>query len=329
MKISKKSQIHAERIARAYNERFEGDSGPFARMDANDTIALSEALEDAKARTYEDVYPALQARTFFNVDNSVDAGADVFSVERTDFRGEAAVISDDGNADDLPRVQVNASKELRSILSMGDSFAYTVHQLRAAAFLGKPLSNRLALAARRVYERKFDEIAAFGFGDSRISTGLVNDPNVDIKTVITGTWGTATAAQILADANKLVKELNVDSKETYSADSILLPTEAYHIMSQTYKSVDSDTTLLQAFLAANPGIQRVASWRALTGAGAGSTNRMIAYMQSPEVAEIIEPQAFEMLPPQARNLAFVVNCHGRTAGGAAFSPLGMAYMDGI
>lgn len=331
--VSKTSQFHAEAIAEAFNYRHRAKPGRQNRMDAGETTALALALEDMRTTVYEDAYPSLKARLFFPVSTDVDTGADVYSFERSDFVGEAKIIADDGFADDLPNVEVSSSKEFHKIVSVGDSFSYSIQDIRRAAFMGRPLSAKKALAARRVYERKFDKIAAFGAPAHRIGSGLLNDPDIAIQAMASaGTWATKVAADpqgVLDDMNLLVRSVNVDSKEVYEANRIIVPTAQFWLMSQTKLSAESDRTVLEAFRAANPDVQIAGSWGLLSGAGAGGLNRAMAYHATPEALEIVEPQAYEILPPESRNLAFVVNCHGRTAGGTVLIPLAAKYMDGI
>jgi len=283
-------------------------------------------------RVYEEKYPALKARQFFSVSSNVDTGADSYSFAREFEYGEAAFISDDGYAEDLQTVETAQTKELRGIAAIGIAYHYTMQDIRRAAFMNKDLSPKKARKARRAYERKFDQVAAFGDSDWKIGSGLLNDAAVDIKApAAAGLWTAKTGLQMLADLNKLARALMVDSKELFEANTLLMPTNHLHLARQTLISStgDSGSTVLEAFLRANPNIQRVDSWNLLSGAGAGATNRFMICDNTPDAVEIIEPQAFEIMPAQERNLAFVVNCHGRTAGAAIEEPLACAYMDGL
>lgn len=327
-KISAGSKLAAELVADQYNLMNANHTGRDSRMDDDSIVTFAEALEDMKARVYEAEYPALKARLFFNVDSGVDTGAEFFSFERGDARGKAKIISN--HADDLPSVSVEGSKENYPIVSLGTSFQWSIQDIRRAAFMGKPLADRLSRAAQRAYEDLFDELAAFGDADSRITSGLLNDPNVSVEALAgAGVWSSKTPTEILADLNALTAAVYNGSKELHMADTVLLPTAQYKRIAQTRLSVDNAETVLEAFRRANPEVQRVDSWRKLTGAGAGSTDRALAFSSRPDTHEINEPQPFEILPPQSRNLAFVVPCHGRSGGGAVLLPLAWKYMDGI
>lgn len=314
-----------------------GDSSRDAhlRVDADETNMLALQLEQMRARVYEEKFNILKARTFLPVATDVDTGAESFAYERTNFRGEAKIISN--YADDLPAVDTNAEKIVHSILAIGDSYHYSIQDIRRAAFSGKPLSSRKAVAARRLWERKLDEIAATGASTAGIPNGAINSGDVAITALVNaGTWATKVGAgniqQVLDDLNALAKSVVVDSKENFMADTLLLPLDQYILISQTRFSVDNSETILEAFLRANPMVSSVEPWNVLADAGTlvgSSDDRALLYMKSPEVLELVIPQEFEVLPPQPKNLAFNVLCHGRTAGTCIYEPLAMKYMDGI
>ena len=112
-------------------------------------------------------------------------------------------------------------------------------------------------------------------------------------------------------------------------DTVLLPVAQYQIIANNLVSTAGTKTILQHILDANPYIKEIAQWYPLSTAGANSTTRMMCYRKDPEAVQLIVPQEFEMLPPQERALAFVVNCHARTGGVVFRYPLSAVYADGI
>jgi len=331
MKISRAARVLAAQMTASYNRMHEHQEGHFMRMDAGETNVLSQQLEQMMLKVYEEKYPSLKARSFFSVSSNVDTGADSYSFERTNDVGEARFIDDNGWADDLPTVETLSEKELRGIASLGIAYVYTMQDVRRAAFMDKDLSSKKPRKARRAYERKFDQVAAFGSSKWNIGTGLLNDAEVDIKApAAAGLWSAKTGLEILADLKMLVRTINVDSKEVYNANLILMPTD--HLWEAGDKLISptgaTEVSALDAFKKAHPNV-RVDSWNLLAGAGAGASDRILACDTHPDVVEIVEPQSFEIMPAQERNLAFIVNCHGRTAGAAIEEPMGFAYMDNL
>ena len=83
-------------------------------------------------------------------------------------------------------------------------------------------------------------------------------------------------------------------------------------------------------MAMNADLRNAESWYKLNTADAAGTGpRALFYKRSPEVLELVIPQDFEQLPPQAKNLAFVVPCHARCGGVVVRYPVAMLYLDGI
>jgi hypothetical protein len=303
-------------------------SKPQDRLDAGEVAFLAQALEDMRAKVYEDVYPMLKARRFIPVATDIDPGAETFAYEEQRGVGSAKVIAN--YADDPPSVDVSSTKVILPIVGIGDSYSYSIQDIRRAAKAGSPLPSRKATEARRAWERGLDTIGASGHTDTGLG-GFINNANVAAASATTGAWdgGVTTTAQILADLNLGSRTVITQSDENFQPNTVLMPVSQFLYLSQTVMSSTDPRTVLQAFLASNPWITEVAPWDVLAGAGSGATDRAIYYWKDPEVCELIVPQEFEILPPQAVNYAFKVLCHGRTGGTAVYRPLGMYYQDGV
>jgi hypothetical protein len=308
--------------------RYGANDGFKSRIDADETVMLALQLEQMQNRVFEDEFAELKARAFLPVDNSVNTGAETFSYKETTEVGEAGKITN--YADDFPSVEVSGVKRTHDIVARGVSYTYSIQDIRRAAFVGEPLESRKARAARRAFERAVDTIAAVGAPDEGIATGFLNNASVSITALAAvGAWSTKTPTQIVNDLNALFASVVTGSKELYTPNRLLMPLASYHVASQTRMAADTSETVLQAFLTANPQITDVQPWDKLATAGAGATGRLVAYRYDPDVVELVIPQEFEVMPPQAKNMAFVVNCHGRTAGCVIHRPLGVKYMDGV
>lgn len=309
-----------------------------ARMDADETNALALELEQMRSRVYEADYPELKARRFIPVSNEIDPGAETFSWREEDYVGRAKVIRN--YADDPESIETKGSKNTHSVLSLGDAFEYSIQDMRRAAFMGGNLSARKPMAARRIWERGLDSIAALGAPDDGIPTGLLN------KVVGTGAGqirGTAVTAASWKDASldpgDMVNDLNAgvqamieDSAETQTPNKLLLSTANYLRLAHTRMTDDTAETALEAFLRTNPWIEEVQPWNLLKGIdGGGDTDntRGLLFRSDPDVLELIVPTEFEILPPQVRNYAFKVLAHGRTAGTVVYRPLGLRYLTGF
>lgn len=299
------------------------------RTDAKFTANLSRDLEHIRAQTYDIEYPEMKARQFVPVDGSVPSGADTVTYRQWDMISAAKIIHN--YADDLPLVDSLVEEFTSPIHSVGNSYQYTVQDLRSSAMSGSGLDQRRARAARRSIEQGVENIAALGNTKAKL-VGFAKHPNVSLIAPVTGTWATATGAQMVEDMNKFVTDLVIANKETFLPDIILLDIASYNLFSNTRISTtgDTNTTAMQAFLASNTYITSVMSWNKLGLADASDTGpRAICYKRDPEVLQLVIPQEFEEFPPQPKNMTFYIPCHARIGGVVIYYPLAVAYMDGL
>lgn len=306
------------------------------RLDADETNMLALQLEQMRSRVYEAHYEPVKAREFFPVSNEIDTGADSFAYEETDEVGEMKPIRN--LTDDFPSVETKGAKITHGIISLGGEYTYSIQDMRRAAFSGKPLEARKAMAAKRAWDRGLDEMVSLGSSVDGI-TGVLSRTVGSGAQQIRGTamtsadWLAASLdpAGMLDDLNQAVKEMVVDSGETQMPTNLLLPTDAFLTASQTKMGDYDSRSVLEAFRAMNPSIQSVDPWLRLTtiDGTSGNNARGLLYKKDPEVVEIMIPQEYEVFPPQVKNLGFKVLCHGRTAGGIVYRPLGLRYLTAL
>lgn len=296
-------------------------------LDSVQTASLSRELEHVKAKTYDVLYTKLKARQFIPVSNEADPGAETITYRSWDHTGMAEIIAN--GADDLSLVDAFVSEESIKVHSLGKAYRYTLQDLRRAAMSGNNLDARKAMAARLSVERRIDQLAATGNANAGIE-GMLNNSNVPIATLPTGTWSTATSAQIIADLNFLVQSIVNTTKDVHAPDTLILDTASFSLINQKPMSTtgDTGTTVLRSFLENNPYITDIDQWTRADTAASGSP-RICAYQRDPMVLELEIPQEFEQLPPQAKNLAFIVPCHARFGGCVIRYPLAMAYADNM
>lgn len=332
-----RSLAQARRIIDHLNDWADAGHGEGPRrLDADETNMLALALEQMRSRVYETPYPELKARRFLPVASDVDPGAESFAYEITDEVGIAKVITN--YADDPPSVESKSTKVTHAVKSLGDAFHYSIQDLRRAAFSGRPLSTRKALAARRAYERGLDQIAAFGAPNDGIPDGICNralgtgDAQIRNTAMTAAAWdSTPVAADMVADLNKAIAEMVSDSRETHPPDLLILPTLQYLRLAHTYTTDGSPESALERFLKSNGFVRRVEMWdllKSVDGSGGNFSRGLLAHM-TPDVVELVNPSEFALLPPQPENFAFKVLGEGRTAGTCIYQPLGLRYLSGL
>ena len=300
----------------------------FVKLDAAETIFFENELESVKAKTYDKKYPELKMRKLIPVSFDVDPGADTITYFQYDAVGMAKIV--ESYAKDFPRVNVRKKKFTSPIESLGDSYGYSIQDIRKARMSGQPLEQREANAAKKGIMQKEDSIAAFGDAKTGLQ-GLFNHPNVTEVTLDYGDWDNVarTPDEILADLNNLVNTPEDVTNGVEKPDTLILPVLKLVKLNTTPRSATSDTTIMEFFKKANPHITNVESYHKLKGAGAGSTDRMFTYKRDPDYVTLEIPQDFEQFPPQEDGMEFTVYCHERCGGVILYYPLACAFADGI
>ena len=287
----------------AYGEGFNRDNG----------VLFASQLRYLESQLYETKYPALKARTLFPVDYSVPAGAKQHGYNMVDGYGESKFI--DNYSDDLPMVGVSVTRSIGPIAGFGVGADYSIQDIREAQMAGFPLNALKLRTARRAWEIRLDNIAIDGLDDIGIPGFLsISDVPTSTASGTTSSWASKTGADMLKDMYKMIADTRDLTEGVEVPDRLVLSPRNYTRIMQTNVSTQYPQTVLQAFMENNgvPGMQ-VDSWIKLQGASAGS-DKMISYRYDQDVVKLVIPQEFEMLPPQPRNLSFVVNTHARTAG---------------
>lgn len=294
------------------------------RLDANETAVFARQLEDIDAQLYRVVYPQLKGTALVPVKTDIDPGAEEYTYRVMDYAGQSKPIAN--YADDLPRVDVQGKEVTTKLFSHGAAYGYSLQDLRRSRMTGLGLDSERAMACREVIARKNDTIIATG--DSTVGlTGFLNNANVSLVSPATGTWSSATAEQIADDLFKIERAIIADSKGVEMPDTVVLPPSLFALAS-TKRLSNTTTTAMEFFLAKALGVRNVEHWYPLETAGSGGVARIVMYTRDPSKLSALLPLEFNQLPPEARNLAFVINCDSRAGGVAVRYPGSMRYMDG-
>lgn len=304
----------------------------FQHLDADESIHFSRELEHVKAKTIETAYPELKNRTLIPVSTEAPNWAETITYEMYDKVGIFNILSN--YSDDAPRVDVNGQKFTAYVRPLGGSYGYNLQEIRASRATGKPLDVRRAATAREAHRRLEDQIAWEGDANHNLGGLLSNTNTLEYTVPNDGTgpsklWSTKTADLIIRDMMELANYPFTQTFGIETTDTILLPPGKYSKAALTKVGNDADLTVLKWFLNNHPTCKNADWINALTGYGAGGTDRFLAYRRDPMKLEQEIPQDFEQLPPQERNYEYIINCHARYAGVVIYKPLSIAWGDGI
>ena len=300
------------------------------RLDANEGVFFARQLEYLRPQAYDVRRAPLSAMRLMPVDTNVQEGAEYITYNQFDQSGIAKIIAN--YADDLPRADVSGKQFTSPIRGIGDSYGYSIQEIRAAAFAGTNLDARKQAAARRAHDELINRLAWAGDTISGLP-GFLSNPNIPtyvIPATGTGTsklWVNKTPDQILADMNGVVNQVTFQSKGIHRANQLWMPLEQYAAISTMARSSMSDTTVLQFFLANNPGV-RVEPIIELDAAN-GGLDTMIALENDRDNYVLQIAMMFRQHAPQQRNLEFVIPCESRFGGVSVYYPLAFAKADSI
>lgn len=302
------------------------------RLDAGSALFFASQLTAIQDRVYEYEYPQLEAFNVIPISYSTPPGATHVLYRAFQKTGRARMVS--SYADDLPAADLQGFQFLQPIVTIGASYRYSYQEIVTAQWQNVDLPFEQAEAARRAIMQEMNTLAFTGSQPGGF-TGFLNNPNVPVYTVpadgigASTTFASKTPDQILRDLNSLVNQVVINSSMVERPDTVLLPTEQYTQIASTPRSSMSDTTILSYFLMNNPYVKQVIPVPQLANAGATGLDVMIAYEMNANKLKMEIPQPFMQLPPQERNLEFVVNCISRFGGVSIIYPLSVNIGQGI
>lgn len=275
--------------------------------------------------------PSIQYPGLIPVPNDIDPFAKSVTYYAGNKVGVAGWIS--LNADDMPLADIDTEKFEQAIYEAGIGYKYGWLEVQQAMRLNVPLTARKAMAARRAAEEMLDRVA-FSGDTTKGFLGLLSYTGVTATNAATGTWGTATDAEIIADFNQGITKVSTESNQVFMADTVLLPHAKLQFLAS--KPMSGTSVSVLTYLKTNnvytneTGQQlTIRGVRGLDTAGVGSTARMISYFRDPEVLEFYIPMMHRFLEPQLMGLNYLVPGLFTCGGLDVKYPDAIQYTDGI
>jgi len=301
------------------------------------SVYFQQALQSVASRTYDKKYVPTKAREFFPTISDVHRGAETYRFYQFQRGGNARLVKSYAAA--IPPLTLNAvnfDQPVRGIVEMFDYSIIEVEQMALAAQNGQPntLDAKRAENARYNVELLIDKLTRTGSSADGLN-GALNNPNIPISSVsgFTGNWAAlnppADSGKIIFDITSAAAAVVNSTKQIEYVDTLLLPVNQYSILVNSLVSTAGTKTIYEHILDSSPWLKNIQPWFALSGAGAGSTDRMMFYRRDPDALGIVVPWEFEMRSPQETKLVWEVYCHARYGGLVTYYPLSATYVDGI
>ena len=302
------------------------------RLDSNESVFFNRELAYVKAKSYDAKYAELKGLSLIPI--STEAGAGVNEIIFHQYRGVgfAKVIAD--YAKDFPRVDIYGEEKAVKVKGIGDSYGYSIKEIRASQRTGKNLDQRRAITARRAHDEMMNRMALKS-NTADGTFGLLDFPGITEVTLqadgtsSSKTWASKTPDQIVRDINDLVNAVMEPTSAREVPDTLLLPIAQYNDLASRRIGEAGEKTLMRYILDNSPYIKRIDWLSELKNFGAGGTNRALVGRFDEEHLTLEIPQPFEQFEAQQEGMEFTIPCHSECAGTIIYYPLAFAYADGI
>jgi hypothetical protein len=299
---------------------------------ADDGLAFyTSQLSFVEAKIYETKYRKIVFQDFIPVDTSLPEYVDEFTYYSYDSVTSGKFIG--ANGKDLPESDISASKSTAALYYGGNSYSYSLDELRKSQMLRMPVDTLKAQASYRGFQEHAQRVAFSGDADRNLE-GVFNNSNVQSDNSVVD-WSTATGQEIVEDMNSLLIEVWQNSAEVHLADTFALPSDSFAQISSQRMDSGTDTTILQFFKENN-------LFKNITGqeldvkpnfelktAGVASAPRMMAYEKTEENLTMKMSIVWRSLAPQPDGLRVKVPCEYKFGGVEFRYPGSAAYRDFI
>ena len=304
------------------------------------SVFFARELDFVKSQSYDVEYPEFTALSLFPMSSEVDPGAETVTYYSYDKTGLAKIISN--YATDLPRADVKGKPTTAIIKSLGDSYGYSIQEMRASRMAGKSLDTRKAESARYQIDYLNNKIEWNGDAETGLKGVLSTDNDVPLYTIANGakgttSWADKTEDEILADITGMLKQMATVTKKVEKPDTLALSSDAY-IEIQNKRIEGTATTVLKYIQDNIPDIKQIVSCPELD-ADSVETNPYAAASDGKAVAllfkndsrklSIENPLPFMQYPIQTQGLEVVVPCEARTAGAMIYYPMSLLIAVGV
>lgn len=300
-------------------------------------VFFAQELDIVKSKTYDKVYPEMTALQTFPITHELPEGAETFTYYSYEKTGMANIINN--YSSDLPRADVKGKPTHGDIKSIGNSYGYSVQDMRASRMVGKNLDARRADAARYAQDNKVNRIAWAGDTENGLVGLLTPTNNIPIYALSEIDGKTEFSAkdcdQILADFSGAIEYMATVTMNVEKPDTVWMAPSRLRKLSMT-RIEGTDSTVLK-FLKDN--LQDIKNWYEAPELEATSKDTnpyaaegqavMVFGKKDPDKFSLENPMEFYQYPVQEQGLEMVIPCESRTAGLIIYFPLSLLIVPGI
>ncbi|QVW27732.1 major capsid protein [Hafnia phage Pocis76] len=288
-------------------------------------IWTAQELHKIKSQAYEKEYPAGSALKVFPVTNELSDTDRTFEYQVFDKVGLAQIITD--YTDDLPTVDALMTSEFGRVFRLGNAFLISIDEIKAGARTGRSLSTRKANACQLAHDQLINRLVFKGSRPHKI-VSVFDHPNIT-KIAATTKWlngDTKHPEAAESDLERAIELLENQTNGAHRATHILIPPSIRKVLSA--RMPETTMSYLDYFKSQNGGIEieSIAELENYDGAG---NKGVLVYEKNPMNMSIEIPEAFNMLPAQAKDLHFKVPCTSKCTGLTIYRPLTLVLITGV
>lgn len=303
----------------------------FVNLDARESAFFARETEYVKTRTYDAKTPALKGLSLVPQATGLPDGISEVTYKRYTEAGEAKIIAD--YAKDFPRVDVYGEEDTVKVFDLGDSYGYSVKEIRASALTGKRLDQRRALAARNAIESKLNALTLIS-NKATGTYGMLDFPGLTETTLPadgsgnTKAWANKDVDAIIRDINILLGAVIEPTHGIEVPDTLLLPLPVYTAL-QSRRLGTTDTSLIKYITDNIPMLKKIDWLNELNTIGTGKSGRVMVGIFDEMHCENQIVNQFEQGDVQQEGMEYKIPCMASTAGVIVYYPNAYAYADGI
>lgn len=223
-------------------------------------------------------------------------------------------------------MSLDIGKTMQPLPIWAMQLAWTLPELQSAAKLGRPVDSQKFEAMQLKYQMDLDEETYVGDTVLKMN-GLFNHSALsNVGNAVTGTWSTATPAQILADVNSLLTSVWAATGYSVMPSRLLVDPASYTLLRSTLISTAGNISILKFLLENNAAVGvateefKILPCKWLIGTNTQpsnplgiATNSMFAYVKDPMRVRLpVVP--LQRTPIEYRDIRQLTTYFGRIGG---------------
>lgn len=285
-------------------------------------------LEAIDNKVYEPKKEELKARTIFNLNTSVPAGAETYSYDVITRSGSAKILAP--GADDIPLVDADMERHTEKIFSIAAAFRLSVQELRQAQLARRPVEATKADTARKAIAEKENRLIWIGDTKHNIK-GVVNATGIQTLAVDENEAGTSTkwkdkvGKEIVADIRK-AKNL-VNKLPGHTADTLILTPDAFEHLEKEFNQYTDQTAL--EYIKSQSWFTRIDFTSDIEKQGTAGADCFLVLDSSPDVVEILLTMDITRHPQEYKFPNYKIPLEERTGGAIVRYPMAIVRGEGI